>query len=195
MSKRRRAKKKRRQQTRDVLPLAKAIEKSNVHPSVTKLQRDKTVTISSNVFIRATAEHCFSILAKQLEEPPQWDPMVIDVKPLSPKRRQIEATSNMTFRLGRKKLATLAMISIYHSNRAISWVSSDKPRVRKDWKLRPRQNGTSVAVTISYDAPRWFLSCFLDRFMRRRQVERDINRMLGQFKEVAESGSDPPNTY
>lgn len=198
MSKRGRAKKKSKQQQEQrhiSTPSANTIEAAHALPTAAKLRSDKeTVKVSNHLIVRAPAEHCFNILAKQLEETPKWDPMVVDVKPLSPRRRQTEATSLITFRLGRKEVKTLAMISSYHPNRSIAWVSSDRPRVREDWTLEPGRNGTAISVTLGYDAPRSFVSSLIDRYMR-GQVEQAIHEMLGKFAESAESSSDQPNDY
>ena len=198
MSKRGRAKKKSKQQQEQrhiSTPSANTIEAAHALPTAAKLRSDKeTVKVSNHLIVRAPAEHCFNILAKQLEEPPKWDPMVVDVKPLSPRRRQTEATSLITFRLGRKEVKTLAMISSYHPNRSIAWVSSDRPRVREDWTLEPGRNGTAISVTLGYDAPRSFVSSFLDRFMA-GQVEQAVNQMLSKFREFAESSGDQRNDH
>ena len=196
MSKRGRPGKKRRQQRRHISsPPASTVEGRHCLPTAAKLRSDKeTVKVSNHLIVRAPVEHCFNILAKQLEETPKWDPMVVDVKPLSPRRRQTEATSLITFRLGRKEVKTLAMISSYHPNRSIAWVSSDRPRVREDWTLEPGRNGTAISVTLSYDAPRSVVSSFLDRFMR-EQVEQAINQILSKFREFAESSGDQRNDH
>jgi len=198
MSKRGRAKKKSKQQQQQrhiSTPSANTIEAAHALPTAAKLRSDKeTVKVSNHLIVRAPAEHCFNILAKQLEEPPKWDPMVVDVKPLSPRRRQTEATSLITFRLGRKEVKTLAMISSYHPNRSIAWVSSDRPRVREDWTLESGPNGTAITVTVSYDAPRSVVSSFLDRFMA-GQVEQAVNQMLSKFREFAESSGDQRNDH
>jgi uncharacterized membrane protein len=200
MSKRGRAKKKRKQQQqqqqrRISRQPANTTETTHPVPAAAQLRSDKeTVKVSNRLTVRAPVEHCFDILAKQLEEPPNWDPMVVDVKPLSPRRRQARATSLVTFRLGRKEVKTLAMISSYQPNRFIAWVSSDRPRVSEDWTLEPGPDGTTVTVTLGYDAPRSFVSSLIDRFMW-RQVEQAINQMLGKFREFAESSSNRPNNY
>lgn len=200
MSKGSRAKKKSKQQQQQrhiSTPSANTIEASHTLPTAAKVLSDKeTVEVSNHLIVQAPVEHCFNILAGQLEEPPKWDPMVVDVKPLSPRRRQTEATSLITFRLGRKEVKTLAMISSYRPNRAIGWVSSDRPRVREDWRLEPGPNGTTISITLSYDAPRWFVAGFLDRLMRQKRVLRDLNRMLGGFREEAEARTgERPNDH
>jgi len=154
---------------------------------VTEAQSDKgTVKVSSSVFVWAPPQRCFDILASQLEQPPQWDPMVIDAKPLSSRRRQAEATSRVTFRLGSKKINTLAMISSYRPAQSIAWVSSDKPRVKEYWTLEPRSDGTVIRITLSYDAPPWFGGGFLDRLTGEKRVRQDINQVLDKLRGVAE---------
>jgi len=182
--------KKNRQQQRGhkSSPSPNTMEGNHPAPTVAKRRSDKAVTVSRSLFVGAPTERCFDMLAKQLEDPPRWDPMVSDVKPLSRRRRQPGATSLVRFKLGRKEVETLTMIASYRPNQSIGWVSSDKARVREDWTLEPEPDGTTTTIILSYDAPPWFPSSFLNRFTR-DQVEEAVNQMLDGFSEVAESNS------
>ena len=89
---------------------------------VAKLRPDKTVYSSKEIHIAAPIEHCFGIIASQLEQPCQWDSMLFNAQPVSDIRRQAGATSHVILDLGGRKVDSQAMISHYSPYRSISWV-------------------------------------------------------------------------
>ena len=97
----------------------KVAESTTLPPDVARLQTDITLLSSKDVFILAPVAPCFELLAKQLEKPPEWDPIIINVWPVSKVRRQIGATSQVTLNLGGRNRESLAMICRYRPNRAI----------------------------------------------------------------------------
>jgi len=147
------------------------------------------VVISDKIFVAERSEHCFDILTKQLEEAPTWDPMVLEVKPISQVRRQTGATSRLTFSLGGKKLETLAMICLCNANRdsnqTIAWVSNDKVRITEEWQLKSKHKGTMVHFTLHYTFP-GKLGRVREKLVARKKVERDIDQMVNQLKAFAE---------
>jgi len=170
-----------------VSPSARTTENTPLPLSVAKLQPDKTVLISKEILVMAPVESCFGILAKQLEQSPQWDPIIVNVQPVSESRGRIGATSQVTLNLGGKKLESLAMISRYRPNRAISWVTTRKPKVREDWWLEPKPRGTMVGVTLAHEVTGWVIGRFLYKILHRKKVAEDLDKMLAQLKAVAES--------
>jgi len=135
----------------------------------------------------APVESCFGMIDSQLEQPREWDLIIINTRPVSNVRGRIGATSQVTLDLGGRKRESLAMISRYHPNHAISWVFTMKPKVREDWRLEPKPRGTMVGVTLAYEIPGWVIVCFLDKIMRRKKVEHNLDKTLTRFKAVAES--------
>jgi uncharacterized membrane protein len=172
-----------------VSPSPKIAQTAPLPAGVAKFQPDRTVLTSKEIFVTAPAESCFNVLASQLERPPEWDPMVIDVKPISEVRRQIGARSEVTLSLGGRKLQALAMVSRYHPSRAISWVLTGKPNIREDWRLELRPRGTLVGVTVAREVGGWIMGCLLDRIMRWQKVEDDLTKMLTRFKATVESSA------
>lgn len=154
---------------------------------VAKFQPGRTVLTSKETFVAAPVELCFNVLASQLERPPEWDPTVIDVKPVSEVRRQIGARTEVTLSLGGRKLRALAMVSRYHPNRAISWVLAGKPKIREDWRLELRPRGTLIGVTVAREVGGWIIGRLLDKIMRRKRVAEDVDKMLTQLKRAVES--------
>jgi uncharacterized membrane protein len=151
---------------------------------------DRVAVISGERSIGAPAERCFKIIAGQLEETPQWDPMILRVKPVSVSRRQIGATSRLIFDLGGRRLEPLALISVWRPNQAVAWISNDKPRVTEDWHLERRPNGTMVSFILRYTGHS-VIDRLIDKLGRRKRVEQAVNEMLSRFKALAESGHEP----
>ena len=89
----------------------KTAERAPLPPRVAKLQPDRAVLTSKEIFVVAPVKSCFGILTSQLEQPPNWDPMIVNTQPVSKSRERIGTTSQVTFNLGGKKLESLAMIS------------------------------------------------------------------------------------
>jgi len=152
-----------------------------------KFEPDRTVLTSKEIFIAAPVESCFDTLAKQLEQSPNWDPIIVNAQPVSKARAKIGATSQVTLNLGGRELESLAMVSRYRPNRAISWTLSRKPKVREDWRLEPKPHGTVVSVTLAYEVPGWVIVRLLYKIRHRKQVQQDLDIMLGQLKKAVES--------
>jgi len=159
-----------------------------------KLAPDRAVVTSKEIFIAAPVELCFDTLTSQLEQPRQWDLVIVNTRPVSTVRGRIGATSQVTLNLGGKERQSLAMISRYRPNRAISWVLAKKPKAREDWQLELVPRGTTVSVTLAYEVPGWVIGHLLDKIMRRKKVEHDLDKTLTQLKAVVESTSRDQRT-
>jgi len=170
-----------------VSPSARTTENAPLPLGVAKLQPDKTVLISKEILVMAPVESCFGILAKQLEQSPQWDPIIVNVRPVSESRGRIGATSQVTLNLGGRKVESQAMISHYYPNYAISWVTTRKPKVRQDWRLELKSHGTMVRVTLAHELDGWGIRRLIYKVTRQKRVEQDLDKMLAQLKAVAES--------
>jgi len=175
-----------RPSSRTVSPSTKAAKRTSLPPGLGKLQRDRRVAATKGIFINASAESCFSLVASQLERRSQWDPVIIDVKPISKDRGCVGATSQVTLNIGGKKLESLATILRYHRCRSISWVFNTRPRVREDWQLEQYTRGTRASVTLAYEIGGWTIARFLYKVMLRRKMKQGLDKMLTQLKAVAE---------
>jgi uncharacterized membrane protein len=164
----------------------KVAESAPLPPGVAKLDPGNTLTTTREIFIKTPTECCFDTISKQLEQPPQWDPIIVNAWPEPGVRGQIGARSRVTLDLGGKKVESQAMISRYHPDRAISWVISGKPRVREDWQLERKPRGTEVRVTLAHELDGWVIGRLIYRVMRRKRVEQDLDKMLIELKKVIE---------
>jgi len=174
-----------------VSPSPEIAQTTSLPAEVTKFQPDGTVLTSKEIFVAAPVELCFNILANKLERLPEWDPTVIYVKPVSEVRKQIGARSEVILSLGGRKLQALAVVSRYQPNRAIGWVLTGKPKIREDWRLELRSQGTLVGVTVAREVGGRAIGRLLDKIMHRKKVEDDLTKMLTRFKATVEgSASD-----
>jgi uncharacterized membrane protein len=169
-----------------ISPSTKAAPDVTLPSSVAKLQPEKAVLASKEIFIAAPSESSFEILAKQLELSPEWDPIIVNACPVSDVRGQIGAISQVTLGLGGKKVELQAMLSRYHPNHAISWVSTGKPKVREDWRLKRKPHGTLVGVTLAYEVGGQLIGRMLHKITRQKKIEHDLDRMLAQLKALVE---------
>lgn len=172
-----------------VSPLRKSVESASLPSSIAKLDPDKTVVTSKEIFIEAPAEFCFGTLSKQLEKAPQWDPKIVHAWPVSDVRGNMGATSQVTLDLGGKKVESQAMISRYHPDRAVSWVFTRRPRIREDWQLERKPRGTHVRVALAHELDSGVIGYLIYKVMRRKRVEQALNKMLIELKKAIESFS------
>jgi uncharacterized membrane protein len=154
---------------------------------VAKLRPDKTVYSSKEILIATPIEHCFGIIASQLEQPCQWDSVLFNAKPVSDIRRQTGATSQVILNLGGRKVDSQATISHYRPNRGISWITTGKPKVKEDWRLEMKPGSTLVQVSLALELDSWILERLIYKATRWRRVEEDMGKTLIQLKETAES--------
>jgi hypothetical protein len=89
--------------------------------------------------------------------------------------------------LGGRKVDSQAAISYYRPNRSISWVTTDKPKVKEDWRLDTKPGSTLVQVSLALELNSWILERLIYKATRWKQVEEDMSKTLSQLKETAES--------
>jgi hypothetical protein len=154
---------------------------------VAKLRPDKTVYSSKEILIAAPIEHCFSIIASQLEQTCEWDSILFNAQPVSDIRRQTGATSQVILNLGGRKVDSQATISYYRPNRGITWVSAGKPKVKEAWRLEMKPGSTLVQVSLALELNSWILERLIYKATRWKRVEEDMGKTLNQLKETAES--------
>jgi len=161
-------------------------KKITLPPGTGKLQPDRTVLATKEIHITAPIKSCFKIIARQLEQAPRWDPVIIDAEPVSNARGKIGATSHVILNLGGKNLASPAVICRYQSNRAISWVLNNKHKVREDWSLKAKGAGTLVQLTLTREVPGWIMGRLLYKSTRWKKVEQDLETTVTLLKEHVE---------
>jgi hypothetical protein len=154
---------------------------------VAKLRPDKTVYCSKEILIVAPIEHCFNVIASQLEQPCQWDSILFNAQPVSDIRRQTGVMSQVILNLGGRKVDSQALISHYWPNRSISWVTTGKPKVKEAWHLEMKPGSTLVKVSLVLELNGWILERLIYKATRWKRVEEDMGKMLEQLKETAES--------
>lgn len=155
----------------------------------TTLDTGRTVTVSRSTIVRATAERCFGIVTKQLEETPDWDPTIVWVSPISVKHTRVGSTSRVTFDIGGNVEEAVAMIRSFSPNRSLLWTSTHSTRLLEEWRLDPEQHGTIVNVTVGYDPTGRLFGRLADRVLMRSKVEKSVVEMLQGLKRKAENRS------
>lgn len=154
--------------------------------SVVKPQMDKGVVIPCEVFVAAGMQQCFNTIISQLEELTIWDPMILDVRPVSRARGLTGSTSRLTFNFGGRRFGTLAMICLCDPPRAIAWVSNDKIKITEEWRLKSESDGTLVNFALHY-AFSGAVGSFRSKLVRRKEVERTVYQVVNRLKAVVES--------
>jgi uncharacterized membrane protein len=147
------------------------------------------VIVSSQVLVTPHEENCYAMITSQLEAAQSWDPIILDVQPISRNRRQKGTTSRLKINLGGHTYETIAMICLCDDCRTLAWVSNDKVKVTEEWRLNVTLNSTVVDFTLQYSFP-GKLGWFRSRLVPKNKVEQDVYKMLSRFKEIVE-GSEP----
>lgn len=152
-----------------------------------KRKRNKRVIACKELFIGVPDGLCFSTVAKQLEHPAEWDLLIFHVWPVSGSRLQEGATSYVFFNLLGKTIHALATIYRYRPKNTISWTLSGNPKVWVCWRLKPKDNGTFVRVTLAWQTHGWLADFSLYQTLQRKKVERLLTKMLFRLKKTIES--------
>lgn len=151
-----------------------------------KLDMKRAITITQKAIIRASAERCFDLIIKQLEETPDWDPTIMWVNPISIKHTRVGSMSRVTFSLDGTREEAVAMVRSFRPNRYIMWTSNHSTQLQEQWQLQPERHGTLVTVTLGYNPGGWVFGRLADKMVMRGKVEKAISEMLERLKEVAE---------
>jgi hypothetical protein len=154
---------------------------------LTKLEPDKTVQVLKEIFVEAPVNLCFATLSNQLEHPPRWDPMIINAWPVSDFRGQVGATSQLILNFGGREISSQAVICRYRPNGSISWVITDKPKVREDWRLEPKPRGTVVQLKFACELDGHIIRRLIYKVLHWKKVKNDLDRILVQLKDTIEN--------
>jgi uncharacterized membrane protein len=146
----------------------------------------RAVTITQSAVIRASAERCFELITKQLEETPDWDPTIMWVNPIAIKHTRVGSMSRVTFSLDGTREEAVAMVRSFRQNRYRLWTSNHSTQLQEQWQLQPEPHGTLVTVTLGYNTGGWVFGRLADKMVMRGKVEKAISEMLGRLKKVAE---------
>ena len=152
-----------------------------------KLDMKRAVTIKRSISIRASAEHCFEFISKQLEEKPDWDPILTWVNPITLKYTRVGSMSRVNFSLDGLREEAVAMIRFFRPNRSLLWTSNNSNQLQEHWELQPEPYGTLVNVTLGYNTGGWIFGWLADRIHLRSKVEKAVTEMLEKLKIAAES--------
>ena len=154
---------------------------------VGKLGTKRAVNITQRTIIRAPAERCFELIAKQLEETPYWDPTIMWVNPISSKHVRVGFMSRVAFSLCDTKEEAVAMIRSFRANKAMLWTSNHSSQLQEEWQLQHEPHGTAVTVTLGYNCDRSVLGRLTDKVVTRTKIEKAISQMLHGLKATAEA--------
>jgi len=146
----------------------------------------RATKITQSIVVRASAERCFELITKQLEETPDWDPTIMWVNPISLKHVRVGSMSRVTFSLDGTREEAVAMIRSFRPNRAILWTSNHSTQLQEEWQLQPEPYGTVVTVTVGYNPTGWILGRLTDKMVMRNKVDKSVSEMLQRLKTAAE---------
>ena len=163
----------------ETLSAEKSVEASN-------LGTKRSVTIPRTIIVRASAERCFRLITKQLEETPHWDPTIMWVNPISIKHVHVGSMSRVTFALDGVREEAVAMVRSFRPNRAILWTSNHSCQLQEEWHLKPEPHGTVVTVILGYSPTGWLLGRLVDKLHMRNKIEEAVVKMLDGLKTAAE---------
>jgi uncharacterized membrane protein len=180
------SRKKRKQMKKSSLSRRANLE-LHLAPDAAKFEADKALLVSQEALIRTGTVSCFDLVAKQLEEAGQWDPMIVRAKPISDKRRRPGAVSQLTLNLAGRRLESPAVITLCKADRALAWVLADHPKVKEYWSLEPNLGGTAVHVTLGYETRGWIVNRLLQKLLWRGKLERQLSQTLDRLKRTAEA--------
>lgn len=152
-----------------------------------KLGMKRSTTITRTTIILAPAERCFEFISKQLEETPQWDPMILWVNPLMKKHIRVGSMSRVNFSLDGVREEAVAMIRSYKPNKSILWTSNHSSQLQEQWYLEQEPHGTLVTVTLGYNTSGWLFGKLADRIFMRGKVQRAVGEMLERLKITVEA--------
>lgn len=153
----------------------------------------RATTITRSITIRATAERCFALITKQLEEKPDWDPTIMWVNPINIKQTRVGSMSKVTFVLNGIKEEAVAVIRSFQPNKSILWTSNNSTQLQEHWNLQTETHGTLVAVTIGYNPIGWILGRLTDRLFMKGKIEKSVTEMLQRLKKAAEVDNEENN--
>lgn len=152
-----------------------------------KLDTKRTSMITRSIIIRASAERCFELISKQLEETPHWDPTIMWVNPISLKHVRVGSMSRVNFSLDGVREEAVVMIRSFQPNRAILWTSNHSSQLQEQWQLQPEPHGTLVTVTLGYNTSGWIFGRITDKLVMKSKVEKAVSEMLERLKIAAET--------
>jgi len=143
--------------------------------------------VTDSTHIKAPVEVCFDLVARQLEEIPNWDPTIRWVMPISHEYVRVGSKSRVTFNLSGSIEEATVVLRSYVPNKVIVWSSNHSNQLQEQWQFRGEyNNSTLVMVTLGYNPYRgWFK--YFNRWARMNgQIEKAVSVMLGRLKSVAE---------
>lgn len=150
--------------------------------------KNNVTRIVRSISIRAPLERCFELITRQLEKTPDWDPMIMQVDPISIKHVRVGSMSRVAFNLSDANAfeEAIAMIRFFRPNKAISWASTHSTRLQEEWQVQHQPSGTIVTLILGYNPTGSLLRRLASRISLRRQLEKAVSETLENLKATAE---------
>lgn len=155
-----------------------------------ELGTKRATTITKSIIISAPAEHCFELIAQQLEETPHWDTTIMRVSPISLKQVRVGFMSRVAFRLNGAKEEAVAMVRSFRPNSGILWTSNSSSQLQEEWQVQPEPHGMLVTVTLGYNPSGRLFGRLADKIVVKGKVEKAVSEMLERLKAAAENRQD-----
>ncbi|MCP8305437.1 MAG: hypothetical protein H3Z50_08255 [archaeon] len=115
--------------------------------------------------------------------------MIISAWLISNSRGQTGAISQLVLNVDGRTFSSQVVTFRYRPNDSISWVSRGKPKVREDWRLESKSNGTIMHIDFAIELDGWPIRRYFFKVLRQKKVENNLDRMLVRLKETVESTS------
>ncbi len=156
-----------------------------------RLGTRRSVNITRSTIIRAPVEECFHRVMKQLEETPQWDPMIREVQPLVIRHVRVGSMSRVIFSLNGSSEEAVVLVRAFVPNRSLFWTSTHSSQLQEEWQFRPLPFGTMVLVTLGYNPSGGLAQRISGMIAMRRKFEKSVDEMLNHLQVFLESAKDP----
>jgi hypothetical protein len=125
-------------------------------------------------------------LVRRLERSSEWDPMIVQAQLVSEKKRCQGAVSTIMLDLAGKRIESKAVITLFKPNNALSWVLTDKPKVKEYWKLQSNKDGTMIHFSLGYELNGFLVNRILKKSIWERKLKKETQRILEHLKVTAE---------
>ncbi len=142
------------------------------------LETKRSVTISRTIYIAVPLDQVFSLVEKQLQETPDWDPTILWVEPISIKHVRVGSMSRVTFRLGGVTEEAVTMVRSYTTNKHVYWTSTHSTQLQEEWELKHVNQGTLVTLTVGYNPTGKLLGRLGNVLGMKGKVEKEVSSMV-----------------
>jgi ribosome-associated toxin RatA of RatAB toxin-antitoxin module len=152
-----------------------------------EFESERALLITEETLIQASATSCFDVIAKELEEPAGWDPLIVEAKPMSKTKRSSGAVSQLTLDLGGHRLQSPAVVTLYKTDRSLAWVLVNRPKIKEYWRLEPDKHGTVVHLSLGYELSGSIVIRFLQSLFYSRRIKQQVHWILQGLRGAIET--------